>query len=174
MLTNFLIAILFIFFLIYAYLKRNASFFKRHGIPSIKGNLIFGNISELLLGTRDALDVVRGWYNHPATRNKPFVGIHVFNRQGILVKDLELMKQIMIKDFNKFSNRSSRADVHNDILSAANLFFVKNPEWRMIRQKLTPVFTSGKLKQMFHLVDNVSDFFYIIALQIIFKNVFFI
>uniref|UniRef100_T1GZC1 Cytochrome P450 n=1 Tax=Megaselia scalaris TaxID=36166 RepID=T1GZC1_MEGSC len=86
--------------------------------------------------------MVQRWYNHQSANNQPFVGIHVFFRHGILVRDPELIKQVMVKDFNKFSNRSSGADIHNDTLASANIFFAKNPEWRTIRQKLTPVFTS--------------------------------
>uniref|UniRef100_T1GXH4 Cytochrome P450 n=1 Tax=Megaselia scalaris TaxID=36166 RepID=T1GXH4_MEGSC len=99
--------------------------------------------------------MVNKWYNHPAGKDQPFVGIHVFQKPGILVKDPELVKQVMIKDFNKFSNRFLAADFKNDPLAAFNLFFTKNPEWKMIRTKLSPVFTSGKIKQMFHLIDDL-------------------
>lgn len=49
-----------------------------------------------------------------------------------------------------------RKDNHSDPLGANSLPFANNPEWRMLRTKLTPVFTSGKMKQMFPLIDNVS------------------
>lgn len=156
MLAEVLILVSSAFAVVYLYLRFNAGYFERKGVPFIPGNSLFGNLSDFVLGRNNPTEMVSNWYNHPAGNNQPFVGIRAFQKNVILVKDPELVKQIMIKDFNIFSTRFSAADIHRDALAAGNLFFANNPEWKMIRRKLTPVFTSGKLKQMFHLIDNVS------------------
>lgn len=43
------------------------------------------------------------------------------------------------------------------MLGSGNLFFIKNPAWKQIRSRLTPFFTSGKMKQMFHLMNETGD-----------------
>ena len=73
-----------------------------------------------------------------------------------MIRDLDLVKNVLIKDFNQFSNRYSYSDPHSDGVGANTLFFAKNPKWKNIRSKLTPVFASGKIKQMFPLVEEVS------------------
>lgn len=166
MITEVLLVVLSLFAATYFYFKHNAGYFKRKGVPYIPGNIVMGNLKDFVLSRIDPTNMVKEWYNHPAGKDQPFVGIHVFQKPGILVKDPELVKQVMIKDFNKFSNRFQTPDFHNDPLAANNLFFAKNPEWKMIRTKLTPVFTSGKIKQMFHLIDDVSIFFTVFTLQI--------
>lgn len=144
---------------LYFYLKYNANYFKRKGVPFIPSNILIGNIADLALNRADPTEMVNKWYKHPAGKNLPYVGMRIFNTNIILVKDPELVKQVLIKDFNKFSDRQSTADSKNDSLAASNLFFIKNPEWRMIRNKLTPAFSSGKIKQMFPLIDAVSFIF---------------
>jgi len=57
----------------------------------------------------------------------------------------------LIKDFNSFFNRYGCADP-NDCIGYASLFFIKNPAWKIATTKLTPFFTSGKLKKMFGLM----------------------
>lgn len=42
--------------------------------------------------------------------------------------------------------------MHNDMIGGASLFFVKNPAWKTLRARLTPIFTIGKMKQMFGLM----------------------
>jgi len=64
---------------------------------------------------------------------------------------------VLIKDFNRFTNRYARCDPHGDVLGSNNLFLVRNPQWKEIRTKLTPVFTSGKLKAMYPLMQEVSN-----------------
>lgn len=157
MLTDILLIFLSALVAVYFYLKYNAGYFKRKGVPFIPANTLVGNIADLAFLRTDPTEMVNRWYKHPAGENLPYVGIRVFNNNVILVKDPELVKQVMIKDFNVFKNRFTTADSKNDSLAAWNLFFAKNPEWKMIRNKLTPVFTSGKIKQMFHLIDNVSS-----------------
>lgn len=95
-------------------------------------------------------------YSDPRMKDEAVVGIYVINKPALIIREPELIKSVLIKDFNRFSNRYGRCDPHGDPLGSNNLFFVRNPQWKEIRTKLTPVFTSGKVKQMYPLMQEVS------------------
>lgn len=59
----------------------------------------------------------------------------------------------------KFIYSYSNSDIHSDSLGGNNLFFLRNPAWRTVRARLTPFFTSGKLKKMFHLMNDIGTEF---------------
>ncbi|KAH1021272.1 hypothetical protein HUJ04_010807 [Dendroctonus ponderosae] len=60
----------------------------------------------------------------------------------------------------------SVAHYEHDPIMSNFMFLAKNPRWKAVRSKLTPVFSTGKLKQMFPhilregnlMVDYISNF----------------
>lgn len=55
--------------------------------------------------------------------------------------------------------RQTAPDVNNDQIGAGSLFFVKARHWKSLRPRLTPFFTTGRIKQMFGLMRVVGDEF---------------
>jgi len=86
----------------------------------------------------------------------PYLGFFILDKPVLLIRDRELVKSVLIKDFNYFVDRYASADT-NDRLGYASLFFLKNPAWKILRTKLTPFFTSGKLKKMFELMIECGN-----------------
>ena len=84
-------------------------------------------------------------------------GTYIYTKPIAVILDLDLVKMVLIKDFSKFVNRF---DYHNpkDIL-AQHLFSVDDKIWRSLRTKLTPTFTSGKMKYMFPTMVKVGQEF---------------
>jgi cytochrome P450 family 6 len=81
------------------------------------------------------------------------VGIFSFDKPSLLIRDLELVKNILVKDFHTFMDRTLSAEEKLDPLFANNLSVLNGQLWRYLRTNLTPVFTSAKMKKMFYLVD---------------------
>jgi len=61
--------------------------------------------------------------------------------------------RILTKDFEYFPDRGVYSDFLANPLSN-NLFFMHGPKWRVIRNKLTPAFSSRRLKMMY---DQIKE-----------------
>nr|UYU26126.1 cytochrome P450 345D2 [Propylea japonica] len=85
----------------------------------------------------------------------PYFGVYMFHKPVFVAKDKELIKRILVKDFSSFSNRVQYANEKVDAIASNNLFTFRNDVWKFVRNKLTPVFTSGKLKLMLPLMNDI-------------------
>jgi cytochrome P450 len=58
-----------------------------------------------------------------------------------------------VKDSKFFADHIMSVDVKLDPVFGNGLFVLKGQRWRQVKVNLTPIFTSGKMKNMFYLVD---------------------
>uniref|UniRef100_A0A1I8Q2B7 Cytochrome P450 n=1 Tax=Stomoxys calcitrans TaxID=35570 RepID=A0A1I8Q2B7_STOCA len=150
----FIISIIIVLAASYVLIKRHYSKWKLLGIPSDEEpSIFFGSLDkvsrqELPLGL--ALAEIYQRFEHK------LVGIFLLFKPTILVRDAELTRQIMTNAFESFHDRGIYVDEEYNPMSA-NLLSLKGQKWRALRAKLTPSFSSGKLKAMFETVDDVAQ-----------------
>ena len=77
----------------------------------------------------------------------------------IFACDPEIARDVLVKDFDSFSDRRSfkfekKIDWMNEMLSVVN-----GPKWKRLRSTMSPTFSSGKLKIMFPLVQKQAKNF---------------
>uniref|UniRef100_T1PEG5 Cytochrome P450 n=1 Tax=Musca domestica TaxID=7370 RepID=T1PEG5_MUSDO len=80
----------------------------------------------------------------------------MFVRRASLIIDLDLIKNILIKDFANFHDRGVFNNVEDDPLTG-HLVALEGEQWRAMRTKLSPVFTSARMKYMFSTVVRVGE-----------------
>jgi hypothetical protein len=85
--------------------------------------------------------------------DNPYVGIFSFDKPSLLIRDLELVKNILVKDFQNFMERTLSFEDMFDPIFGKTLAVLRCELWRLLRTNLTPVYTSRKMK-MFYLVDT--------------------
>jgi len=137
---------------LYLYFTRNFKFWKKLGIPYVKPTPFVGNLKECAFQKATIGKRLQQIYEEHS--DKPYVGIFSFDKPNLLIRDVELVKNILVKDFQYFTDRVTSADEKLDPLFSRALFLVKGQRWRNWRIKLNPVYTSGKMKMMFCLVDT--------------------
>lgn len=140
-------------FILYKYIVRKLSYWKNLNIPGPKPLPLIGNLWKVATFQRSMGTLLQELYN---SDNGPLMGIFVFNDPILLVRSPNIAKHILITDFQFFYDRGGASPQHNEISS--NLpFMKKNPEWRSVRTKITPAFSSAKQKIYFDIIKNVSE-----------------
>ncbi|CAG2118554.1 unnamed protein product [Medioppia subpectinata] len=76
----------------------------------------------------------------------------------ITIGDPKLIKDILVKDFHVFTDRSNVRKT-TDANNADNLFRLTGDDWKRVRSIISPAFSSGKMRQMFPRIrECMTDF----------------
>lgn len=156
--TTLAVLLLSCLLLIYKYLKWKFTFWERHGVPHLKPrNWLIGNLEGV--GRRNVADYFGAVYQHMKRQNLgPIAGFYFFTEPALIVTDPNILKNILVKDFDYFCDRGIYVNEKDDPLSA-HLFSLEGNNWRQLRAKLTPTFTSKKMKMMFEIVREIGECF---------------
>lgn len=150
------IALIIIFFVsLYFYGTRNHSYWKERGVVHESPVPLFGtHMSRFLMKKSIAQFAADVYWKHP---NERFVGGYLACIPTLVIRDPDLVKHIIVTDFKHFYARGfTPAHKWMEPL-LRNLFFADGDLWRLLRQRMTPAFTSGKLKAMFPLVIERAE-----------------
>ena len=137
-------------------LRNHYKYWQNLGIGCDEPSWIFGSFKGAVT-ERTFFDIFQDYY-YKYKNQGPFAGFYWFYRTAVFITDVSLIKQILIKDFNKFSDRGLFVNEKDDPLSG-HLFNLEGQKWRNLRSKLSPTFTSGKMKYMFPMVVKVAHEF---------------
>lgn len=134
----------------YFYTKYAFSFWERNNVKYIKPAFPFGNFMQIFLAQKSFSEFMRNLYESTSDN---FFGVYALLRPILIVRNPELCRNILVKDFQYFHDRGLYVNEKHDPLSG-HLFALNGERWKNLRAKLTPTFTSGRLKEMFHtLID---------------------
>jgi cytochrome P450 family 6 len=131
---------------LYVYFKTTYSYWEKRGIPTLKPTVPFGNFSySILSGKNPGFDVGE---LYKAFDGHKFGGLYRFSGPSLLLRDTDIIKDVLVKDFDHFFSRGRIFDEKYEPLDA-HLFHLSGTKWRNLRVKLTPLFTTRKMKMMF-------------------------
>uniref|UniRef100_A0A224XTD6 Putative cytochrome p450 cyp3/cyp5/cyp6/cyp9 subfamily n=1 Tax=Panstrongylus lignarius TaxID=156445 RepID=A0A224XTD6_9HEMI len=149
------LALLAILFTIIAYLVHHArkvnQHWKERNIPHVKPHLFIGNAAPILFRTMSNGERLKEICDR--FPNESIVGYYDFMKPTILIKDADIIEKILIKDFIHFADHGFPVDEKRNPLDS-NLFAMTGKRWKAVRNRLSPIFTTGKLKLMY---DAMAD-----------------
>ncbi|NP_001352506.1 cytochrome P450 6a2 [Musca domestica] len=152
-----------LFPLLWLWINYHFSYWQRRGVPHNEPKIPAGNMHEWM-HSKHFVQIFRETYAK-FKGTGPFAGFYFHMQRAVLVTDPELAKNILIKDFTTFDRRGLFHNTRDDPLTG-NLFSLDGPKWKRLRTKLSPTFTSGKMKIMYPTVVRVGE-----ELQKVFLNV---
>lgn len=135
------------------YLYRSNNFFQRRGVIHMPSVPVFGVMAPIIFQRISFADFIRKIYNF--NPDAKYFGFYAMTNPIILLRDLELIKAVFVKNFQSFPCRPSFID-SNEFLIEQNLFALHGEKWRNMRNLLSFCFTSGKMKNMFPLMSECA------------------
>ena len=145
---------------LYVYVTKHFNRYKDLGVPYEKGVFPFGSYNFI---TGEHFDI-QSEKIHKKFENEKYFGHFMFGKPMVGVNDPDVLRQIQVKDFDHFMDRTSPetnkkffAGGELDALWAKQLTSLGGEEWKEVRGAFTPIFTSGKLKGMMKFIMQVSE-----------------
>ncbi|XP_055306508.1 probable cytochrome P450 6a13 [Sitodiplosis mosellana] len=142
--------------LFYVWLKWNYTFWKRNKVPGPEPTLFVGNIGSTFTFSEHWGVITADWYKK---YSEPYIGYYKMLKPTILARDPDLIKDIMITNFNSFRDNDFALSKKHDPLFASNPFFTRDEEWREGRKMILSAFSQSKIKSIMPVMNGVGDDF---------------
>ncbi|XP_050092164.1 probable cytochrome P450 9f2 [Anopheles aquasalis] len=144
----------------YYYVRRRHAYFNDKPYPHLKPTFLLGSSGPMIFRTADMMQQIQKMYNcFPGSK---VVGAFDFLTPNLTVRDPECLKQMMVKDFDHFTDHTPFVKDGKDYSTSENLFLnslfmLRGQKWRDMRATLSPAFTGSKMRQMFELVSECGQ-----------------
>lgn len=127
----------------------NKTHWKKKNVVQTNFNLML----KFLFGKQSMPEILKDIYNdHP---DALYVGTIAGTTPTLILKHPDDIQAVLAGDFQSFHSRGIKFGPHD--LLADNLLFMNDVKrWKLLRHKLSPVFTTFKLKYMFKIIEKVA------------------
>ncbi|XP_049865729.1 cytochrome P450 6B6-like [Pectinophora gossypiella] len=138
----------------YFYSVKNHDYWAKKNVKHVPPVPLFGNHLPNQLGQKSITEISVEYYNK--FPGEKVVGYYRGTTPELIVKDLDITRKILTVDFPYFYKRGiGRYPEVEPIFG--NLFHAEGDRWKLLRQRLTPAFTTAKLRAMFPLVVRCAE-----------------
>jgi len=131
---------------VYVYFKVCFNYWKKRNVPFAKPTFPFGNLGDLLFLKASVGHLFEKIYKE--LDGEKYGGTYALTKPAFIFRDPDIIKNVLVKDFSSFHDRGFYMDEELEPLTG-HLFVLPGKRWRNLRVKLSPTFTSGKMKMMF-------------------------
>ncbi|XP_055852794.1 probable cytochrome P450 6a20 [Episyrphus balteatus] len=135
----------------YLFVKRRFSYWNRREIPHDKPCFPGGNVKP---NCHINESIRQNYFKFKETG--PFGGFFMNLQPAVVVYDLDLIKNILVKDFHNFTERGLFHNEKDDPLSG-NLFRLDETKWKHFRSQLSPSFSGIRMKDMFLTIVSIGQ-----------------
>ena len=147
---------------LYFYMTKNFDYWTKRGVYQIKPHFPFGTMSGIFSQSQHLNDIVLK--DHLETKDLPFYGAYFLRAPILFLKDVDLIKQVTIKDFEYFVDRNPSNFQHirktnqlADEIMMEQMTSAEGEQWKSIRSTFTPIFTSGSVNKVVKLHNEANN-----------------
>nr|UNY86272.1 CYP6a13 [Phyllotreta striolata] len=135
----------------YFFVKWRYTYWSSRNVVALEPTFFYGNLRTRKGKYITLVDAVVNAYKAAKAKGERYAGVYLFITPQFIPLDREIIRSILFTHFDHFLNRGIHVNEKRDPLSG-NLFNISDNKWRVLRTKLTPAFTTGKMKMMFDTV----------------------
>ncbi|BES96419.1 Cytochrome P450 [Nesidiocoris tenuis] len=151
MLTEIIVIILTIAAGFYWWLLNRNKYWVKRNVITRPPLLFYGNLKDRVLFKTPFHIFYRQFYED--FKGHKYVGVYEGRIPSLMIRDPDLIKNILSKDFDHFVDRSTSRFKKNPQIEFM-LIFITGNQWKKLRAAVTPTFTSGKMKGLFSTVED--------------------
>jgi len=134
--------------------RKDSNVFRQHRIPHTKEYFLVEKIWKIFVYPKSFADAIKEIYDMHS--DAKYIGTFDLTKSIVLIRDLELIKSVTIKNFDAFQDHLFFGNETQDPLFGTNLFALRGDKWREMRVLLSPAFTASKMKAMFQLISECA------------------
>ncbi|XP_033742606.1 cytochrome P450 3A24-like [Pecten maximus] len=131
------------------YMTWEYDIFKKMGVDGPKPTMVIGNMGMFM--SEGIVKAERDLY----IKYGKIFGTFEAKYPNLFIGDPELLKEILVKDFNSFVNRRDFDQMDDPLRDS--LLTLKDDHWRFVRNVITPTFSGKKLRAMGPLIRQAGD-----------------
>ena len=151
-------------YLLYYWLTSTKNYWYERNIPNTGFKILFGDDKVFMMQSESGHDWGMRLYDQ--FKGVPFFGMWTLLGKPILMirNDFDLIKSIWVKDFDHFAITDQTSELQTSVWTSTreeklvinHIQTATGDEWKDIRSTFSPIFTSGKLRIMTPLLQEVN------------------
>lgn len=138
--------------------RKAFSYWKTRGLEYLEPIIPFGNAINVYLRRCTLGELFAQQYLEIKKKGLKHAGTYYFWTPIYIPSDENIIKRIIISDFEYFPNHGFYISEANDPLSG-HIFNMEDGKWKNFRAKTPSAFTSAKMRHMFHMMEELSNQF---------------
>ncbi|XP_023950321.2 cytochrome P450 6B5-like [Bicyclus anynana] len=135
--------------------RYNENYWKKRGVAFYKKNKVMGVFWDFMTKPKALFENLCDIYKEYP--DEPAVGIGTLFTPTLYVRDPLNIQHVLTTNFKSFNHRG--LEPNEDDILAGSILFLNGTKWKMLRQSMTPLFTSAKLKSMYCVMDKSAQEF---------------
>lgn len=148
------------------------TYWSKKGVETMETHFPLGSLPEFFTKKRHTNETMKSLFL--AKPKLPYYGLYFLKNPILIVQDVDLIRQILVKDFDHFVDRSSgkmtaslrESKSKTDRIWMSQMTSATGDDWKHLRSTFSPIFTAGKMKSMLEfmklscqqLIEALGDF----------------